>query len=149
MNILSGNNIATFLAFLGIAITYLVTAIFDKSTTKSRIAVKRIFYCAAIFYFLVAILSLWTNTIKGVDAGIVLGYMGIGAGLMCAAWSVLDANIIVRWVAIIIGIVFEFIGLLLIVHAGLLGLTPTLVSIAVFIVTFVIIYRLGRKRVTT
>lgn len=102
------------LAFLGIALTYFFTALFDNVRKD-----KWPFYVAATVFVILAFLALTRGTTKAVDAGLVLGYLGIGTGLICTAWSN-RSHKAAYWTIFAIGSVFEIIGLILIHHAGLI-----------------------------
>jgi hypothetical protein len=110
------------LGFVGIAITYFATVVFYFSK-KGRRGLHVAYIIAGIFFCYLAYLCQQRGTVKVVDAGIVLAYLGIGAGLVCAA-SVAPSHAkctkILAWFVMIIGICFEVFGLILVHHAGLL-----------------------------
>lgn len=107
------------LGFVGIAITYFATAVFDFSR-KERRGLYVAYIVAGIFFCYLAYLCQQRGTVKVVDAGIVLAYLGIGAGLVCAASVAPSHTKILAWFVMIIGMCFEVFGLILVQHAGLL-----------------------------
>jgi hypothetical protein len=110
------------LGFVGIAITYLATVAFDYSQ-KGRWGLSALFIIPGLFFFYLAYLSQQRGTVETVDAGIVLAYLGIGAGLICAA-SIAPSH--TRWRKILaysvmgIGFCFEMFALILVHDAGLI-----------------------------
>lgn len=108
----------TILGFAGIAITYIVTAWFDKPTKVSDTVVRVAYFGVGIVFFILAALCYFVGAVKVVDAGIVLAYLGIGAGLLCTAWTIRSNNK-AFWTVTIIGLAFELIGFILEANAGL------------------------------
>jgi hypothetical protein len=108
----------TVLGFVGIAITYIITAIFDKPIKPSDIFARIGYFVIGIVFIILAALAYFVGTVKVVDPGIILAYLGIGAGLLCTAWSI-RANNKAFWAITILGLAFEIVGLLLEINAGL------------------------------
>lgn len=109
------------LGFFGIAITYMVTAIFDNPTKWSDRLGRGLYLVAGIIFFLLGIRCLNIGTVKVIDAGIVLAYLGIGAGLLCTAWTI-RSHVKSFWIVFTIGIIFELIGFILEYNVGLVKL---------------------------
>lgn len=110
------------LGFVGIAIIYIATAVFDFSK-KERRGLHIAYILVGLFFGYLAYLCQQRGTVRVVDAGMVLAYLGIGAGLVCAA-SVAPSHTkckkIIAWSVMVVGICFEVFGLILIRHAGLI-----------------------------
>jgi hypothetical protein len=108
------------LGFAGIAIIYISTAIFDKkSKGRGRIA-KTAYIIAGLFFGYLAYRCQQIGTIRNVDAGIVLAYLGIGAGLISSGWAAQDNSKILSGVVFGIGMLFEIFGLILIRTVGII-----------------------------
>lgn len=110
------------LGFVGIAVTYFATVAFDFAQ-KGRWG-KSVFYIfPGLFFCLLACLSQQRGTVETVDAGIVLAYLAIGAGLICAA-SIAPSHTrgrkILAYGVMGIGVCFEVFALILVHDAGLI-----------------------------
>ena len=108
------------LGFIGIAVTYFSIAIFDKKSKGRRLTVKIAYIMAGLFWGYLAYLCQKTGTIKTIDAGLVLAYMGIGAGLIGSAWAAQDDFKKLSWVIFGIGMGFEIFALILIRPVGII-----------------------------
>jgi len=109
------------LGFAGIAVTYISIAIFTKKSKGLNTNITKAAYIAAgLFFGYLAYLCQQRGTVKSVDAGIVLAYLGIGAGLIGAGWAAHDDFKIGSWVIFGIGMVFEILALILIRPTGII-----------------------------
>lgn len=95
-------------------------AIFDKKSKGLRQIVKIAYILAGFFFVYLACRCQLIGTVKNVDAGIVLAYMGIGAGLIGSAWAAQDNFKILSWVIFGIGMVLEILALILIRSVGII-----------------------------
>jgi len=107
----------TTLGLGAIALAYVAAGIFGPSKGWA-FGVKILYIVVGVFFACLAVLCQLRGTVKGVDAGIVLAYLGIGAGLACTAWTASRGKL--ARVVMIIGVCFEIIALLLLRDAGLI-----------------------------
>ncbi len=105
------------LAYVGIAIIYIATGVLEISRGRGR--GNALWFIPGAVFLILAVLCHQRGTVKEADAGIVLAYLGIGAGLICAAWTT-HSNGKIAWFVMGIGICFKLIGFILVYHAGLI-----------------------------
>ena len=108
------------LGFAGIAIMCISIAIFDKESKGLRQIVRIAYVFAGFFFVYLACRCQLMGIVKNVDAGIVMAYMGIGAGLIGSAWAAQDKSKILSWVVFGIGMLLEIIALILIRSVGII-----------------------------
>jgi cytochrome c oxidase assembly factor CtaG len=108
------------LGFIGIAITFWGTVLFDTTKgTGLRTFVKIVYVLTGFLFIFLAIRSQQIGTVKTVDAGLVLAYLGIGVGLIGTGWTATTHKIL-AWVVFAIGMAFELFALVLMHQAGLI-----------------------------
>ena len=108
------------LGFAGIAVAYVSIAIFDKKSKGLRRIARIAYIIAGLFFAYLAYRCQRVGTVKSVDAGIVLAYLGIGAGLIGCAWAAHDDHKTLSWVIFGIGMLFEVFALTLIGPVGII-----------------------------
>jgi hypothetical protein len=111
---------ASTLGFAGIAFMYISIAIFDKKSEWPRLIAKIAYIFAGCFLVYLAYRCQLMGTVKNVDAGIVLAYLGIGAGLIGSAWAAHDNFKRLSWVIFGIGVSLEIFALILIGPVGII-----------------------------
>ena len=95
-----------FLGFLAIAVTYVIMGITEIVDKRKG---SWLWFLPGAAFIVLAIFSLTSGTTTLVDTGKVLGYMGIGTGLICTSWSMhADWNkskqkYIASWAILVIG----------------------------------------------
>lgn len=147
-NYLSGVN-GEIWGFGGIALAFIGTGVTELFNERKKNWLQAFWFVPGVIYIFLAIYSSIYGTIKIVDTGIVLGYLGIGAGLFCTAWTMhpnRKTNIlkwIVSWVIMVFGIIFTLGAAVIMMPSGLITFI-SLLSIILFILVLSIIYKILR-----
>lgn len=136
-----------FWGFLGIALAYIGTGLAELFVKRKKDWRKAIWFVPGGIFIFFAVYSLIYGTVKVVDVGKVLGYLGIGAGLFCTAWS-MHANRktyrlkwVVSWVIMALGILFTMGAAVLMMPSGLITLNG-LLAIVLMALIFYAIYKI-------
>ena len=111
---------ASTLGFVGIAVLYFSIAIFDRKSSGLRRVVKMAYIVAGFLFVGLAIRCQLVGTVKSVDAGIILAYSGIGAGLIGSAWATQDKFKVLSRVILGIGLLLQIFALILIRSVGII-----------------------------
>lgn len=137
-NYLSGPS-GDFWGFMGIALAYVCTGITELVGENKNDRHNLLWFGPGIIFIILAIASLIYGTIKVVDAGKVLGYLGIGTGLYCTAWS-MHAKItdrfkwVVSWIIMVVGLLFTLGAAIIMRPAGLVNFNMLITLITLILV---------------
>jgi len=145
-NYLSGVN-GDFWGFIGIALAYICTGISELFGERKIDWRKASWFVPGAIFIYLAIKCLIYRTVKVVDAGVVLGYLGIGAGLCCTAWTMHAkrkeemVKWVVSWILMVVGILFTFGAAVIMMPSGLVT-TTTLIFVIIVTLIFSGIYKI-------
>lgn len=114
LNALSQSRLIGPLGFLALAITYLSASI---ASAPGRM--KPAFSIAGIIFFGLAVASLVYGTVRALDVGLVLGYVGVGIALVTLAIAAISNSPKVGAAMLIVGLVLVVVAALLVHRAGL------------------------------
>jgi hypothetical protein len=133
-----------FWGFLGIALAYIGTGIAELFSERKKEWQKAIWFIPGVIFIFLSINSLLYGTVKVVDAGKVLGYLGIGAGLFCLAWTMHAnrktevAKWVVSWIIMVLGILFTLCAAVLMIPSGLVTLSSLLIIVVIALIFYAI-----------
>ena len=114
LNALSQSRLVTPLGFLALAAAFLSAAL---ASAAARL--KASFSVAAVIFFGLAVASFVYGPVKTIDAGVVLGYTGLGAAAVTLGIGAMSGSPRLGWVLIIVGLALAAIAGLLVHRAGL------------------------------
>ncbi len=114
LNALSQSRLIGPLGFLALAGTYLSAAL---ASAPGRM--KPTFSVAGIIFFGLAVASLVYGTVRSVDVGLVLGYVGVGIALVTIGVAAISASRRIGGAMLIIGLLLVAVAAVLVHRAGL------------------------------
>ncbi len=114
LNALSQSRLIGPLGFLALAITYLSASI---ASAPGRM--KAAFSVGGVIFFGLAVASLVYGTVKAIDVGLVLGYVGVGIGLVTLAVATLSNSPRAGGAMLVVGLLLVAVAALLVHRAGL------------------------------
>jgi hypothetical protein len=138
-NYLSGPS-GDFWGFMGIALAYICTGVTELVGENKKNRHNLLWFGPGIIFIILAVSSLIYGTIKVVDAGKVLGYLGIGTGLYCTAWTMHADKVndrvkwVVQWIIMIVGLLFTLGAAIMMRPAGLVTFNALITLIALILV---------------
>jgi len=113
LNALSQSRLVGPLGFLALAVTYLSAAL-ASATGRLKVA----FSVGGVIFFGLAVASLVYGPEQKVDVGFVVGYLGVGIGLVTLGIAAFSSANRLGWILLIVGLLLAAVAGALVHRAG-------------------------------